>query len=265
MNTHTTTCENSFRQILWKFEENKNFSYVRFGDGDLFMIFDIYKEDSQKDGTVGKWNRFEVTPKLQSELTEAFNIVDDNYMVASVMNQDNNEIDMVGTNNRLVESYYENISNEKVILKDWFFHHFVFIHSFANYFDGPWAHHDIGFKQMIEKFIKPKKVMYVSGYYPDEFKNLFGEVDCFIETPKQNSYESIDEWYPKLLEKSFDMDVVLLATGFSSRVVTKRLWNDNRNLQVLDLGSIIDGLRNNYNRLWLQRYQESFEKFKEIK
>ena len=42
MNTHTTTCENSFRQILWKFEENKNFSYVRFGDGDLFMIFDIY-------------------------------------------------------------------------------------------------------------------------------------------------------------------------------------------------------------------------------
>ena len=54
------------------------------------------------------------------------------------------------------------------------------------------------------------------------------------------------------------MDVVLLATGFSSRVVAKRLWNDNRNLQVLDLGSIVDGLRKNYNRLLLQRYQESF-------
>ena len=46
MNTHTTTCENSFRQILWKFEENKNFTYVRFGDGDLFMIFDIYYMDN---------------------------------------------------------------------------------------------------------------------------------------------------------------------------------------------------------------------------
>ena len=42
-------------------------------------------------------------------------------MVASVMNQSNNEIDMVGTNDRLVESYYKNVSDGKLVWKDWFF------------------------------------------------------------------------------------------------------------------------------------------------
>tara|TARA_R100000008_G_scaffold17073_1_gene8460 strand:+ start:891 stop:1682 length:792 start_codon:yes stop_codon:yes gene_type:complete len=261
MSIHTTSCENSFRQILWKFEEGKNFTYARFGDGDLFMMFDKHQEDSQKDGTVGKWNRFVVTPKLQEELKDSFNIIDDNYMVATVMNQSNNEIDMVGCNDRLVNHYNESVSNGELVHRDWFHHHFVFIHSFANYFNGPWGHHDLGFSEMIEKFIKPKRVMYVSGYISDGFKKLFGDVKHFVETPKQNSYENIDDWYPELLEKSFDTDVVLLATGFSSRVVTKRLWNDNKNLQVLDLGSIVDGLRSSYNRLWLQRYKDTFEKF----
>lgn len=249
MKTYTTTCRNTFEHIIKKFKSNEDFTFVRFGDGDLFLMFDD-RSEAQPDGTIGKWNRFEVTKPLQEELRESFNIKDDNYMVATVMNQQKREIDM-GSNNRLVTSYYNAVSKQNFVWRDWFYHHFVFIHSFAHSFNE--------FKEMVNNYIKPKRIMYVGGYYSDELKNLFGECKYIIETPKENSYSNIEEWYPELLEKSKNVDIVLLATGFSSRVVAKRLWKDNKKLQVLDLGSIVDGLRKDYNRVWLQRYRNSFE------
>ena len=248
----TISCSDSFSVMKDKFEKGENFSYVRFGDGDLFIMFDKYKNDCQVDGTVGKWNRFEVTKKLQDELKESFNINDENYMVASVMNQVNNELDM-SQNDRLVGYYIDEVDNNILIPRQQFYHHFMFIHSFVHNFPQ--------FKSLVDSYIKPKNTMYVSGFRSKEIDNLFGVPKYFVETPKQNSYENIDEWYENILYFIDDTDIVLLGTGFSSRVIAKRLWNDCRDVVVLDLGSIIDGLRKNYNRLWLQKYQNVFEKF----
>jgi dimeric dUTPase (all-alpha-NTP-PPase superfamily) len=250
----TYNCDTSFRYIMDSIKNNKRFQYTRFGDGDIYMICNINQYDpewkSSAVGSVaGKYNQFKVTKELISELRESYNIEDKNYAVASILNQ--NEINIaVNDNTRLLEKINQN-ENINIISRNEFYHHFVFIHTFARNFEF--------FKEEVDKHIKPLRKMYIGDKISENFIKVFGDIEKFVETPSQNSYETIDDWYVKVLKDIDEVDVIFLCSGFSSRVLSKRIWKLNKNVVCLDLGSFISGLEFNFNRFWFSGLENNFK------
>ena len=66
---------------LKNLKKDEPFYYVRYGDGDIIMMY-----PESKDTIVGRSNQFNVTENLQNELANAWNIVDKNYWVAGSLN-----------------------------------------------------------------------------------------------------------------------------------------------------------------------------------
>ena len=76
-------------------------------------------------------------------------------------------------------------------------------------------------------------------------------VKVFIETPKTQAYYEIDKFYPEIIKKLKDVDVVVLGVGVCSKVIQKRLWEEGHEVITLDLGSYMDSLLNIKSRQWI--------------
>ena len=88
--------------------------------------------------------------------------------------------------------------------------------------------------------IYDKKKVWVNQFWHDNIEKIIGNVEHHVQTPSINSYSNIDEWYPELLETLDDVEVVILASGQSSRILCGRLWNAGVNKLVIDIGSVAD-------------------------
>tara|TARA_Y100000361_G_C11158944_1_gene345903 strand:+ start:1239 stop:2018 length:780 start_codon:yes stop_codon:yes gene_type:complete len=246
MSVQTLDSKQTLKKIFEKFQEGERFHFTRFGDGDLYTIFDrnCHAPDSDESalGTIsGKYNQFEVTEIFQKELIDAYNIDDENYLVASILNQ--SEIGIQSHDNtRLLNLMEKRVNEGSIINRKQFLHHFVFIYNFVNEIDY--------FKKMINQHIKNKKTMYVGDEVSSNFEKVFGEVDYFVKTPSKNSYATIDSWYSEIEKNIDNVDVIFLCSGFSSRVLSKRIWNLQKNVVSLDLGSFISALKLDFNRMW---------------
>ena len=108
------------------------------------------------------------------------------------------------------------------------------------------------FKDIVDTHIKPKKTMYIGDKVSDNFIKFFGKPDYFIETPSTNSYQTIEEWYPNVLKNISNVDVAFLCSGFSSRVLSKRIWELNEKVTCLDMGSFVSALNLDFNRFWFR-------------
>ena len=84
-------------------------------------------------------------------------------------------------------------------------------------------------------------------------------MDYFVETPSKNSYATIDSWYPQIEENIKNVDIIFLCSGFSSRVLSKRIWKLKQNVVSLDLGSFISALDNDFNRFWFSGLENNFK------
>ena len=40
-------------------------------------------------------------------------------------------------------------------------------------------------------------------------ERVFGDIEFFVETPGNNSYSSINEWWPEVEKNAHDVDVIL--------------------------------------------------------
>jgi hypothetical protein len=209
---------------LKKHKDGEKLYYVRFGDADIFIF---YPEFLNK--VVGRSNQFLVTPNLQQELYNSWNVVDDCYLVATSLNLDSPESTDHGPkmHNRMRE-----LMNSKVLTERYsFFSHPTFERNFVC---------------KPEKFLEfsnliyDKKKVWVNQFWHDNVEKILGNVEHHVQTPSTNSYENIDEWYSELLSVIDDVDIVILASGFSSRVVAGRLWKDGINKIVIDIGSVAD-------------------------
>ena len=87
----------SFEIILNKLREGKPFSFVRFGDGDNIIM---YKKSV---GEIVGGNRVFVTQKLQDEIIECYNIIDNNFLVGTMLN-DTSDYQMAKTNSKIDHS-----------------------------------------------------------------------------------------------------------------------------------------------------------------
>jgi len=207
-----------------KYKTGDKLYYVRYGDGDLIIM---YPESEGQ--TIGRANQFHVTKKLQQELAASWNIEHEDYMLAASLNLSSpfSTDHGVHMHNKVIDLMQAGILKQRYQ----FYSHPTFESNFI-------------FKP--EKFIEfcnvihDKKKVWVNQFWHENVETILGNIEHHVQTPSINSYETVDEWYPDLLNVIDDVEVIILASGFSSRVLASRLWNAGINKIVLDIGSVVD-------------------------
>ena len=205
-------------------KKDEPFYYVRYGDGDIYSMYPEYVGD-----IMGRSNQFIVTKEFQQELYNAWNILDDNYWVAGSLNLDsiNTTDGGIKMHNKIKELMY----NKKIIERFDFYSHPTFESNFVYKPD-----------KFLEftKSLYSKKKLWVNQYWHENIETILGNVKHHVQTPSTNSYANIDKWFPEILDVIDEVDVIILASGFSSRVAASRLWKLGINKIVIDPGSVVD-------------------------
>jgi len=205
--------------ILKKLKSKEVFTYVRFGDGDFIMM---YNDSINK--TIGHSNQFKVTHKLQQELIESYNIVDDNYLIGSTIN----DFSKHSTHSNIDVKKLSHLTNKNEVLSC------ICLQETFLY--------DIDFFYEIITELKKTSTMFVSNYSHDILNSFYGDIKYNIKIPKQNSYTNIDLWYNEIIKNIDDVDKIILSSGQSSRIIAKRLYENNYKKTIIDVGALSDML-----------------------
>jgi len=107
--------------------------------------------------------------------------------------------------------------------------------------------------KFLDKYIRPKKKMFVGSIEKESIEKLIGNIDYYVKVPSSDAYYTINEWYPNILENIDDCEVLIPAAGMATRVINKRLWNLNKEIHSIDLGSIVDAADNKKTRTWIKK------------
>jgi hypothetical protein len=105
----------------------------------------------------------------------------------------------------------------------------------------------------LNEFIRPKKKMFVGSIEKNAIEKLIGHVDYYVKIDGRNAYYSIDNWYNEVLENIDNCDVLIPAAGMATRVLNKRLWNLNKNIHSIDIGSVVDAVDDKLTRTWIRK------------
>jgi len=205
--------------IINKLKEKEIFTFVRFGDGDYKIMY-----NGSVGETIGKSNRFLVTKKFRKELIDSYNIEDNNYLIASVIN----DLSTRSTFRTIDESRLPNLQQRNKML--------IFGCLMDTFIENIQK-----FKEFSNEMCKTT-TMLVSGYNHPNLEKAYGEIKHYIKVPQQNSYSNIDVWYDEILKNLDKVDKVVLSAGFSSRIIAKRLWDISKKITVIDVGSVTDML-----------------------
>lgn len=218
MNHKVISHKDSFDLIIKKLRSGNPFTFTRFGDGDYIIMY-----GTSTGKVVGSSNCFLVTKKLQREIIECHNIKDDGFLIGSVLNDDSGYI---------MKPYNTKINKNKLMPLD--DHETVLAMSCLQEILLIDPEKFLEFPQEMRK----TNTMLVGSYNHVHLSQIFGDIDIFIEVPRRNCYASIGDWYGKIIENKHKVGKIVLAAGFSSRVIAKRLWKSDD--IVIDVGSLGD-------------------------
>lgn len=232
MKTHDTiTTYNHLCDLL---RNNSKVYYSRFGDGD-FYIMNGRREKMHKHST-----------ELQKELTEAFLIKDSLYVRGAMVNSPtekgmrNGVFASPPTNSLIVNWLTEN----QKIPADTVFHNSIMFHYLSVFKQDKMM-------SFLEEFIRPRQKMFIGCVPKESIEKLVGPIKYYVQVPSSDAYYTINDWWPKILENIDDVSLCLPAAGMAGRVIQKRLWNLEKNIHSLDLGSVVDAACNLKTRTWI--------------
>jgi hypothetical protein len=226
----------TYNHLCSTLDSNSKVYYSRFGDGDFYIM-------NGKREKMHQWS-----PELASELTEAFLINDSLYLKGAMVNYplepgmtsgvfappgDNNEIE------------YWLLNNQKIDSNSIFESHIMF-HYISVFRQELMVH-------FLNKYIRPKKKMFIGSVPKEKIEKLVGPIDYYVQVPNRDAFYSINEWWPKVLENIDNVPLCIPAAGMAGRVVQKRLWNLNKNIHSIDIGSVIDAACDEPTRTWINR------------
>ena len=230
----TKNINNSFKYLNKRLEQKDRLFFVRFGDGEFVTML-------KKDHRNYVYNK-----NLDKEVENSFKIRDKNYLISCPINYPYDEyhakgiykqhswqkemIDLITKKNLNVNYTFENPCIFQCLA--------VFNPKKLEFF--------------LEKHIRHKKKMFIGSTNKDVTESLYGKIDYFIEIPNKNAYESINEWWPKILENIDKVDLVIPSAGSSSNAIALRLWNLNYNVKLIDFGSIVDAAEKKISRTWIR-------------
>ena len=224
----------TFSYLESKLSSNEKVFFLRFGDGEVFDM-------------MGKSRRNQInSPELIKEMKEAFSIQNQNYIKAIAINMPHEK----GMSDGVFANFSFNTKLENYILD--------FFNDISLSFYNPITFHYLSvFKPKLvfnffNKYIRPKKKMFIGSTNQDIAEKLYGKINHYINVPPKSAYSNIDEWWPNVENNCSDVDIIIVSAGSATKVVAKRLWNKNLNIQLFDFGSIIDAVDGKVTRTWIR-------------
>jgi len=225
----------TFDKLCNLLNTNTKVYYCRFGDGDFNIMF----------GT-GRCIEHAASPELQKELIEAFKIDDPNYIRGTMVSEPTfngislQPVDPVRNEKMLdrIRSLYPDETKDLVLDSHVLLTYIAICQQDTMMF-------------FLDKFIRPKKKLFIGSVDKNEIEKLVGKIDHYVKIPCAKveeqkifpgAYYFMDEWWPKVLESVDDVELVLPTAGMAGRVITKRLWNLDKNIHCIELGSMVDAV-----------------------
>ena len=230
----TKSTVETFSYLESRLSSGEKVFFLRFGDGEVFDM-------------MGKSRRNQTnSPELIKEMKEAFSIQDQNYIKAIAINMPYEK----GMSDGVFANYSFNAKLEDFILD-------LFNDISLSFFNPITFRYLSVFKPKLvfnffNKYIRPKKKMFIGSTNQDTAEKLYGKINHYINIPAKSAYSNIDEWWPEVENNCHDIEIIIVSAGAATKVVAKRLWNKNLNVQLFDFGSIIDAIDGKVTRTWIR-------------
>lgn len=209
--------------------------FSRFGDGDVFIM----------DGR-DQANHV-CTDELRREMISAFKVDDPKYLKALSVNYPKEQHMCRGcfapfpTNDYLAEVVRSVLGSDP-----------------ARPFENPVVFHYMSIfypeimNSFLDEFIRGRRILFVGGQKSDVVEKVLGKGVVYVATPLKNAYHYIDEWWPEVLSKVEQADVLIPSAGMASRIINKRLWDLGTKIHSIDIGSLFDAVAGIRTRTWIQ-------------
>lgn len=217
----------------------KKGAYLRFGDGDVFLM--MHKEDAYQ----------EINENLAYEMREAFNCSGKNVHKCLAIHSNSygfeqgmslgNHLNSDKLAQNLLKNTFEFFIGERIYSP-------VALHFKASNDIERAKSFLITLKNNVKIFVGNKNIR------QEIILKLFGEI-THVKTPEKNAYNEIEKIYNETkngLEKIDSFCVVVVAMGCSGRPLMKRLLKDKYNVYLFDFGSLLDGINGTNTRTWLK-------------
>lgn len=243
MSIRTKTSIASFESLTDALEHKPKVYFVRFGDGEVVAM-------------MGKDHRnYRSSAGLISELKESFTIRDPDYMIGLSVNMPLEKGMSKGvfapfSSNQHLASFIESeglLNSTGIYESPILFHYLSVFYPERMY-------------QFLERFVRPKKKMFIGCTEKKYAEMLYGNIHSYIPIPPRHAYDTIDQWWPSIENKLDSVDLVITSAGAASKVISKRLWFLEKKIHLLDIGSIIDAVEGKRSRTWIRRVGHRIQK-----
>jgi hypothetical protein len=213
-------------------------AYMRFGDGDIFLMLgkDDLLHQSEK--------------KIAKEMREAMSLKANNIHKAFPLHSK-----LFGYEKGMTQNMH--LVSDSDALK------FIAVTSsfinLKNIYTPVALHYLAAFNQeacvQFLRFLRSTNPIFVGNKNLDSelLRKLFSETH--IKTPASNSYLEIDRIEKELIQeldkKKNEFQVIVVAMGCPGRILQKRILKKGYNVYLFDFGSLLDALNNDNTRLWI--------------
>lgn len=233
----------SLKALCENMENHNRVFYSRYGDVDLYMM--MGHDSAGRELTIAYGgNKTVFSEKLQKEMLNAFKINHPQYMIAMTGDYQVEEGMKRGVFAPFPDKkWIETSANLLAGRRDYYSHiifHYLCVFKTRVFFD------------FIEKYVKPKKKLYIGSVPKEAAEKIVGHIDYHVSTPDETAYNSIDDWWKEVEQVIDKVEMVIPSAGQSSRVINGRLWDMGVNVQSMDIGSVFDVVYRPTTRTWLR-------------
>jgi len=235
MGLSAKSTSDSLKHLCDLLDANKKVYFSRFGDGEIYTMLGKDCLEHSASST------------LSDELHRSFDIDHPLYLRAVGMNYPVEK----GMIHGLFAPYIDNFQLEKDIASNFnvpdgtVFESQILFHYLSIF-------KPVDLNNFLNKYVRPKKKMFIGGTLKHVAEMLYGPIDVYIQTPPREAYYKMDEWFPEVLKHAGEVEVIIPSVGVTSNIINYRLWQAGIEAHCLDIGSIVDAAEGRGSRKWIR-------------
>lgn len=245
----------TLRIMQHKFQEERKFSFIRFGDGEINMTKNLRDKD----------NNHRASKELQNELIEALKIEDEDFMISASATHYTEAGDILSETKAYkgiltgLAKKTADLHQDKLLA-----HSQKYIYYNVSVFMYHAVYHSEYFVKFVKENIHNKNIVYIGGKSLNQDPLIrFFNVKEYVETPNIDAYYSIDDFYDKILSTTESCELGLISAGLGKIPIQKRLWEEKR-FPTLGIGSLANAINGDYNRSWSRAAKENIQNLVKI-
>jgi len=228
--------ENTMSQLRERFVSGRPFTYLRFGDADLYFI---------NDPDFNKNRRHDPDPRMSHDLKQAFTVEHPDYLIGCASKgvfsgEKSRELEGLAFSLHEGKTFYSAVALQVVFMK-----------------------HPGMFEQFVRECFHGRRVLFIGGesVSRDPLVQKVFDVTATIEFTDRNAFQILDAKMSQIEKNVPKFDVMVSALGQATRCLGWRLWDTGHRTQYFDVGSVVDALAGRKLRSWIKRAPELRDRY----